>query len=45
MAWGDAIIAASGPLLYNLIGDGEAKKQFEFAKVYRGMLRDFKKID
>ena len=42
---GDAIIAASGPLLYNLIGDGEATKQFEFAKVYRGMLRDFKKID
>ena len=44
---GDAIVAASGPLLFNLIGGDEVKKQVEFTKAYQGMLRDLniKKID
>ena len=41
---GDAIIAASGPLLYSLVGGDEVAKQFEFVKAYRGMLHDVKKI-
>ena len=40
---GDAIITASGPVLFNLIGGDEVKKQVEFAKAYQGMLRDKKK--
>ena len=39
---GDVIAAASGPLLFNLIGDSESKKQLEFAEAYQGMLRDLK---
>lgn len=44
---GDAIVAASGPLLFNFIGGDEVKKQVEFTKAYQGMLRDLniKKID
>ena len=41
---GDFIVASSGTLLFNLIGGDEVKKQLEFEKVYRGMLRDVKKI-
>ena len=40
---GDAIIAASGPALFNLIGGDEVKRQVEFVKAYQGMLRDVKK--
>lgn len=41
---GDVIIAASGPMLYNLVGGDEVAKQIEFVKAYRRMLHDSKKI-
>ena len=41
---GDAIVAASGPVLFNLIGGEETKKQIEFTKAYKEMLGDIKRL-